>query len=61
MEIPRGFLMIPVMRGFIRYTDLTDGSGELADLELIHQTIAAADENQRSDNDAANALQENDV
>ena len=53
--------MIPVMRGFIRYTDLTDSSVDLADLELIHQTIAAADENQRRYNDAAKALQENDV
>ena len=35
--------MIPVMRGFIRYTDLTDGSEDLAYLELIPQTIAAAD------------------
>lgn len=53
--------MIPVMRGYIKYTDLLDGSVDLADLELIHQAIAASDENQKRYLETAKTLADSNV
>ena len=47
IELPYSFLMMPVMRGFVRYTDLLEARVDLADLWLINVSIKITDENQR--------------
>lgn len=47
MELPHSFLLVPVMRGFVRYTDLIECRVDLADLWLINLSIKITDENQR--------------
>ena len=47
LDLPYGFLMVPVMRGLIKYESLKDGTVDLADIYILNTSLKISDENER--------------